>query len=287
MLSGGPLARAAAFVLRGQDADGAWRDFALPPGPSTSWTTAYIATRLVESWPDAGAAVGRARAFLRASVHPGHGWGYNAGCKPDADSTACALLAVPDAHPRHAAALARFATPEGGFRTYDFITPGHEWARPHAEVTATALRALVPVLGSDHVLIRRGVAWLATQDAAYWWETPAYLSRELARLRLILPHAPVLPAPAEVGTSAFDTALRLEVRLDPASAEALLASQRPDGSWASAPILRLPDPYGGRTRVFADERQLFTTATVLSALVQFEGSTNRRSAKPHVRRLCQ
>lgn len=269
MLTGEPLARAAEFVLRGQDADGAWCDFALPPGPSTSWTTAYIARQLVESWPDAGAAVVRAQAFLRASVHPGNGWGYNARCKPDADSTAWALLALPDVHLRHTAALARFATPEGGFRTYDFTTPDHGWARPYAEVTATALRALVPVVGPNYALITRGVTWLATQRAGYWWEAPGYLPRELARLRSILPEAPVPTVPAGIGTSAFDTALRLEVGLNPACAEALLVSQQADGSWASVPILRLPDPYSGGMRVFADQRRLFTTATVLSALVQF------------------
>ena len=45
------LSRGLRFVLAAQDAQGAWTDWALPPGSSPDWTTAHVGLRLSEPWP--------------------------------------------------------------------------------------------------------------------------------------------------------------------------------------------------------------------------------------------
>ena len=204
------------FLLARQSPDGAWRDFALPVGAACCWTTAYTLPRVAAAAALVGCdirpALRAAAEHLRRHATP-HGWGYNTACPADADSTAHALLALPDAHPRHAAALARFFLREGGVRTYRWPPPGHGWGAAHPEVTATAVRALRGWLPSDHALLRAGLAWLATGRAAYWWDAPHYLPLELLRLGL-----PVADWPP-TAPSAFDEALALEctiLRGDPA-----------------------------------------------------------------------
>jgi hypothetical protein len=278
------VARGAAFLLTGQDVDGGWRDFDLKPGVATAWTTAYVAARvadLTDVAPKAAPAVEAAAEFLRAHREPGGGWAYNRRCPPDADSTALALLFLAGREPaprlKDAAVLAAFQESGGGFATYRPWRADHAWARPHAEVTATALRALTVFLPPDHAILRTGRDWLARRavhlgDAAYWWVTPAYLALELARLG-----AP--DADAEGGdrgaTDAFSSALILErsvlrgaapAAIDAAAGE-LIARQGSDGSWPSDPILRVPDPARrGPGSIHADQNRLFTTATVVSAL---------------------
>jgi hypothetical protein len=266
------------FLLARQSPDGAWRDFALPVGAACCWTTAYTLPRVAAAAALVGCdirpALRAAAEHLRRHATP-HGWGYNTACPADADSTAHALLALPDAHPRHAAALARFFLREGGVRTYRWPPPGHGWGAAHPEVTATAVRALRGWLPSDHALLRAGLAWLATGRAAYWWDAPHYLPLELLRLGL-----PVADWPP-TAPSAFDEALALEctiLRGDPARVDPLLALRLADGSWPCAPILRLPGPAGSFMQRFADERRVFTTATALSALVRATGSGDGAAA---------
>jgi hypothetical protein len=258
------------FLLSRQDSDGAWRDFPLPPGLSCCWTTAYILCRLREAAAivgvDARAAVDGAVEHLLRHARPG-GWGFNPSCPPDADSTAHALLALPSAEPKHAAALARHFLPEGGARTYFWPQPGHVWAGPHPDVTATALRALRRWLKPDHALVRTGLPWLAGQDDAFWWTAPHYLRLEKLRLGLPASFAPC-------STSAFDAALALECAVLTGAAAPvapLLGLQSNDGGWPSASALRLPAKTGAETKIYTDAKRLFTTATVLSALVRAGG----------------
>jgi len=83
------------FLLSRQDADGAWRDFPMPPGLSCCWTTAYVLPRVREAaafvLSDAHAALDEGVAHLRRHARP-DGWGFNLDCPSDADSTAHALL---------------------------------------------------------------------------------------------------------------------------------------------------------------------------------------------------
>jgi len=256
------------FLLSRQDADGAWRDFPMPPGLACCWTTAYVLSRVREAAAiaacDARAALDDGVAHLRRHARA-DGWGFNLDCPPDADSTAHALMALPCPEAKHAAALARFFLPEGGARTYLWPPSGHPWSGPHADVTATALRALRAWLRDDHALLRAGLAWRSAQDAAFWWTTPRYLELEKVRLGLT-------PAPSSAGpTSAFEAALALECALltgAEAPFEALIGRQLSDGSWEGAATLRLPGVNGAKTRLYADQERLFTTATVLSALTR-------------------
>ncbi len=240
----------------------------MPPGLSCCWTTAYVLPRVREAaafvLSDAHAALDEGVAHLRRHARP-DGWGFNLDCPSDADSTAHALLALPCAEAKHAAALARFFLPEGGARTYLWPPPGHVWSNLHPDVTATALRALRSWLKPDHVLMRKGLSWLADKYTPFWWSTPHYL--ELEKLRLGFCKGKYLAPP----TSAFAAALALEcavlVGAEVPYAE-LLERQLSDGSWECAPILRLPDHRGRCEQLYADERRAFTTATVISALVR-------------------
>lgn len=256
------------FLLSRQDADGAWRDFPMPPGLSCCWTTAYVLQRVRQAAAivpcDARSALDGGVAHLRCHARP-DGWGFNLDCAPDADSTAHALLALPCVEAKHAAALARFFLPENGARTYLWPPSGHIWSGPHPDVTATALRALRAWVRDDHTLMRGGLSWLSTQDAAFWWTTPRYLDLEKLRLGMTTTRS------AAGATSAFEAALALECAIltgAEAPFEALLSRQLSDGSWDSAPVLRLPNRNDAKTLVYADQHRLFTTATVLSALAR-------------------
>jgi hypothetical protein len=263
------------FLLSAQDADGAWRDFDLPPGAADAWTTAYAGRCVREAASEANVAMlAHARVFLQHQAKIG-GWAYNRACPPDADSTAHALIFLSEPSPKHVVALARFFRPDGGVRTYVWPPPGHGWGDAHPEVTATALRALLRWLPSDHELIRRSIAWLSPGQEAYWWDAPHYLPLELLRLRALVPDGPVKALPDAPGQTVFDIALALECavlmgRRGDELARALLRMQLGDGSWPAGSILRLPEPTGRGAAVYADNRRVFTTATALSALVQAE-----------------
>jgi len=282
--------RAAEFLLTRQDADGGWRDFNLYKGMSTSWTTAYVASSLTGAADLDGripAAAEAAARFLRHHREPGGGWAYNARCMADADTTAIALNFLAERTPppnlKDVAVLASFQRSDGGFATYGHLPLTHPWAASHAEVTATALRALAHFLPADHAILPAGREWLTREatdlDAAvYWWTTPAYLGLELARLGL--PRRDWLARPCTDGAP-FAVALALERAIlsgaervvTTAVAESLIARQLADGSWPSAPMLLVPDPHArvGSAAARAgpanaDQRRTFTTATVLSAL---------------------
>jgi hypothetical protein len=281
------------FLLARQDSDGAWRDFRLPSvGRAESWTTAYIALRVEQAAQVAHqpvkAATTAAAAFLRRNCAPRGGWAYNVTCPADADSTAHALLFLRAAPLKHVAALARFQSPGGGLRTYLWPAPGHGWGNAHPEVTATALRALLPWLGPEHGIVRAGMAWLHAaaelEAGAYWWEAPDYLALEMSRLRSTLPEPPTAPGIRTAPAAVFGAALALEravLLTEPPCelaerAAALLERQGADGSWPRGAILRLPDPAGGGMKLFEDEQRLFTTATVVSALAAWS-----RAAEDH------
>jgi hypothetical protein len=292
--------RAASFLLAAQSPDGAWRDFNLKPGRSEAWTTSYAGASLAHvaaavSGVDVAPALAAARAFIDAARHPRGGWGYNSRCDPDADSTARAILflrALGDAVPLHDyAALAKFQLESGDFSTYRAFAGRPGWCAGHPDVTVVALRALLEALPPGHVILRRGRARLAryvretSNTLSYWWPSPLYMAKELLLLQredaagfhLLLPRSS-----ATSGASCFDAALALEIavlrgaRQDNAQANArrLASRQNSDGSWPSSPLLRITDPLstqpGDRrfraSEIASDDRRIFTTATVMSAL---------------------
>jgi hypothetical protein len=211
-----------------------------------------------------------------------------------------------DARPIDYAALARFHLSDGSFATYRTGDAEHGWNRAHPDVSVLALRALRPVLSPDHSTIRRGFSYLAehlrTPNAldSYWWISQQYMAKELLLLRLAFPAEfrrlpfsvdyavafiqAVLPVELDRDrrSDCFALALELEARVlagEDASrltalAQCLERQQHSDGSWPSAPIMRFTDRRALRigdahflsSLVVSDDRQLFTTATALSAL---------------------
>jgi hypothetical protein len=267
------------FVLKHQDANGAWRDFQAKPGRSDAWVTAYIGLKLSRT-SETIPALERAAQFIVGACRR-DGWGYNAHCAADADSTAYAILFLESmgysVKPSAYAALAKFQRPCGGFATYPNLPEGHGWGRVHPDVPAVAVRALMGVLTPDHERIGRGLKSLPREYDSYWWGSPYYLP-----VQLLLLGCESGCEPSTEPADCFDQALALEhavlakrpladvLRL----AEALESRREADGSWPSAPILRITDPSSlcpGDDRfraspLVADDRRLFTTATAAAAL---------------------
>jgi prenyltransferase beta subunit len=90
------IRRGLAFLLAHQALDGSWTDWALPPGSSPDWTTAYVGLRLTALRPPFRAALqallDRAGRWLLARRAVEGGWAYNPAVEEDADSTSLALL---------------------------------------------------------------------------------------------------------------------------------------------------------------------------------------------------
>lgn len=306
--------RSIEFLLRRQRSDGSWRDFLLKPGRSDAWVTAYVGLRLIRfahgpQRAGVNRAVAAAVRFVETARDPRGGWGYNRSCAPDADSTAQAILFLRAAGStpalRDYAALAAFQLRDGAFRTYQPGDARGGWCRGHPDVTAVALRALAGVLAPNHVILRRGyrklAAYLTRRDptASYWWPSPFYLARELLVLSQQVGGAPAFEVPDPVlvpEASCFERALALETALRRGdqnrrsigrAARALVALALPDGSWPSAPMLRVVKPasrrvgdrYCSASPVVADDERLFTTATVAAALAFAQSRTRRSSPK--------
>ncbi len=290
------------FLLEAQNADGRWSDSRLPPGRSEAWTTAHVGLSLAGARgafgsDDLDAAVARAAYWLTERGHAGGGWAYN-GLRPvDADSSAHALLFLDHVQGPGApayAGLVRFQNEDGGFSTYPATRDWGSWGLSHADVTAAALLALEPVAPRFRSQIRRAADFVRRQQQpaghwdSFWWSSPLYatvLSLEAALRLDILVESRALAgylAELEMPSSAFEKALLLRGRSLmslPCSGivESLLESQEDDGSWRAEPFLRVTDqgcsePW--RTKdsgpLFADSRRLFTTATVLRALLEVQ-----------------
>lgn len=291
------LGRAAAFLCAHQDEAGAWRDFVMPPGRSDAWVTAYVGRALQRLHdPELAPRLDRATTWLVEHAEPDGGWSYRAGhVASDADSTAHVLaflaasgLGAVEGYAR----LLHFQFADGSFCTYD---PGPEvgaWGCPHACVTPAATHALLDVVTPDHARVRDALDWIAAAGRtglwqSYWWTTPWYacalalevlvrggreIDRDAIRQRL-----DALVGPRTVFDDAM--ALRCHVALgDELAAQQgrsrLLAAQNGDGSWPSVPMLRIVrraygepwlEPDAGP--VVRDDQRLFTTATVMHALV--------------------
>jgi squalene cyclase len=266
------ISRGLAFLASRQESSGCWSDWDdLPVGPSRMWTTAYCGWRLAPCAP--AWLLEPAADWLEAHELPGGGWGYAESTGPDADSTALGILfqhAI-GRRPQESAIrrLLSFARENGGFATYGFDQAFGSWTTSHVEVTATAALALRSA-GAAHEAVQRATHFVRQQRRSdglwdsYWWISPWYAT-EVA-LRLLGGPGPTAALSPQ---SCFETALQILVTQD--TADQLRAAQNPDGSWPSAPILRLTDrdKYGAGL-LFADPQRVFTTATVISALT---GST--------------
>jgi squalene cyclase len=233
----------------------------------------------------------------------GGGWGYNDSVGCDADSTAHAILFLSSEPVGVSRAsyerLAEFQQSDGGFSTYSPDEGLGSWGVSHPDVTAVAARALltnyepgsaVLTRANEYILRRRNED--GTWDS-FWWSSPLYATSavllllyatgshvDLARTHQTLSEMTVensfnraLLIDSHMQTHACASCNRVEALTD-----MLVSEQLSDGSWASAPILRLTsrdctDPAASTHAgpLFADLERLFTSATVLKALSHVAG----------------
>ncbi|MFE7122190.1 hypothetical protein ACFU99_42860, partial [Streptomyces sp. NPDC057654] len=184
--------RAAAFLVRGRQPDGWWRDFDVN-GPSSSWLTAYVAAALAGCGaPGARRAAEDAWALLAAD-RARRGWGYGPTAPPDADTTTWVLRLAeavgaadePAAEDGYAFLTAHIR-PDGGVATYAHESAGEffdrhpvpggwdGWYAGHTCVTAAAagLRGLArraEVRGCLRERQRPDGSW-----QSYWWTEHEY-----------------------------------------------------------------------------------------------------------------
>lgn len=147
---------AISFLLKSQHNDGWWADFALAPGPSNVWVTAYIG-RILALQESAEAREAAKRAWLWLSERESEGWGYNLLTPHDADSTVWALKLAEAIGVTQTASvesgyrfLRQHVKPPGGVATYAtdreirkfiFAPPSLSldgWCKPQICVTAAA-----------------------------------------------------------------------------------------------------------------------------------------------------
>ncbi len=289
------------YILSRQHADGSWIDWELPPGQSSTWTTAYVGgklTSLESPYRDrASSATAIASQWLTGRMFPDCGWGYNEQVDSDADSTALAILFLASEGRTVAdssySCLERFQCEDGGFATFRGRPDLGTWAISHPDVTPSALLALKTKYAATTQAINLGLQFVLNQRTSagiwksFWWTTFLYSTErslslfEAVRLELdlqvtrktLLHTRPQNP---------FESALLLSSLLwlpDIAKdqdvwplVDRLVADQALDGSWSSPPMLRVTrrdcrEPWkpGDPDPLFRDQNRLFTTATVMNA----------------------
>jgi squalene cyclase len=291
------------FILSRQAEDGSWTDWALPPGSSSAWTTAYLGYKLRRLPPDlarlAAPRITAAARWLSDHTFADRGWGYNEAVGSDADSTAFAILCLDSAgRPAPDAAysmLGKLQCADGGFSTYPHMGEPDSWNVSHPDVTPIALLALLTHPAPDRNAIGRGVAYVLQQKTSlelwnsFWWRSCLYGTE--ACLSLLDAVGIEMPASAALAriepTNAFEAALLASslvyISRDGSQrishlADRLISQQLPDGSWKSSPILRIPnrncyEPWAASEagELYADPNRLFTTTTVVAALTMIEG----------------
>jgi hypothetical protein len=281
------LQAAAQFLAAHQDPDGFWRDYLLPPGPSTAWTTACVAWSLATGAQQSAALQAADQALH--SIRKTGGWGYNSSTAIDADSTAWVLRFMARIqHPciRDATLyLSPFIAQGGGVRTFQSQRFG-SWAHQHADVTPVAGLALLEC-GGDRDIVQQLRSWsLANQSLeghwhSFWWSTDAYATaRNLEFLAAsggltdtVIHSARRWLANQSTARSSFEAAhhLIISTLLKTASHELaanLLSLQMPDGGWPASTVLQVPDQVNAAAppSIHADSRRLMSTAMALHAL---------------------
>ena len=277
-------------LLAGGDADGGWRDYALEPGASDAWSTAFVGCALAE--PPLGE---RSLPVLRRAAEHLHelrtegGWGYNPRTATDADSTAwsLALLALLDDFRGldPLLLLSPYIEADGAVRTFLDRDRFGSWADPHPEVTAfvgsllIALEAPLPLLELVRARCREwraGGSW-----PSFWWTSSVYSTAQA--VRFLSAGEGGVESPAQIAAwaerqlqgrpSSFELAelLRIgvelgETGLTAAGLRRLLETQGESGGWAPSPILVVPAQRGAGRQVAADVRGLMSTAAAVGAL---------------------
>lgn len=304
------VGHAAEYLMANQNIDGAWRDFELPPGRSDAWTTAYVGRSLLNipaalrpsAWEEP---IARAAHWLNTNIGRDAGWGYNGRCATDADSTAHAILflgrAEDNVYPETTCHLLwTFQQEDGGFSTYLPTADNGTWGISHPDVTPAVVAALLARVPTTDPRLVRALAYMQANQMSdgiwnsFWWSSFLYstaLNLELlVQLQQPFDRVACLHSLQELPLPAFpfDLALLLRSWLAlgirhqaEAVTTALRECQLPDGSWAAHPVLRVTDntcrepwtvAFAGA--LYADERRLLTTATVVRSLVAAESPAN-------------
>lgn len=287
------------FILALQSANGSWTDWALPPGRSSPWTTAYVGYKL-RGLPQhlkakAAPQILAASQWLLDNAFTDGGWGYNRAVGSDADSTSFAMLylasagqPVPGAAYTH---LARYQGSDGGFSTYLSGGESNSWTVSHPDVTPIALLACLTQPAPDRRILQSGTDYVLKQKTpdglwdSFWWDSFLYGTE--ANLSFLRAAKVEIAAPANLSrlqpANAFEIALAISsllyvdpFGLSPAISDLtdkLIVQQQSDGSWKTAPILRItrrdcfkPWKSSDPGPLYSDPHKLFTTSTVLHAL---------------------
>lgn len=289
------------FLLRRQNEQGFWRDYALPPGSSEAWTTSVVGWALSQP-PVIPASVpalyNAAEALHRCRKHSG--WGYNTKTAVDADSTAWTLrlLALLDdlrgIDPN--VFLAGFVSPNGDTRTFQNSLRFGTWAKNHSDV-APLIGMLLIECGGDLAYIaqlRRACLTSCYRNRlweAFWWTTESYaISRNLEFLEasggiprevrcLARDWLTSKPKPRSAFEAAQDLNVAVTLSLDITNyAQALLEFQLEKGNWPPSPVLLVPNQgmCAEQSRsTYADVHCLMTTAMATLALGQLVVSAIR------------
>jgi hypothetical protein len=287
------VASAVTHLLAAQAEDGFWRDYALPPGASESWTTAWVLCALLEIDPDPGADWARRAGHALLASGSASGWGYNRATGPDADSTAWTLRALAALGQPPAdgwRCLQRYLDRHGRAHTFLESDAG-EWGRAHADVTAMVGLALVET-GAPRdlvVRVRHGLLDLCRPGdlwSAYWWSCDAYAAAwaiEFLRRSGGVPNELSARVSAWVeraggGENALDAAHLLLAALSTGVTAAPVAAELADRlldlatapGWAPSPALLVPPKEPGpeqeRAEGHPDEAALVTTSLAALAL---------------------
>lgn len=297
------------FLISARNQAGWWLDYdGFSEGPADEWVSAYVAHALHDSdRADARDAAVRGWHLLKARARSG--WGWNFLQPADADSTIWGLrLAAALGHSQTHEALTgaeflrQHLDADGGIATYRRAIYAHwsdgkavnpAWYDAHACVTAAA--AHVPALGLEPLAYLRSVQQADGAWHGYWWQSDRYTTALAAEALATTGNAEdmirVQRAVAvtrkwleqngraeTLAQSPFEAAWALRIlslgTADEAAhraqlAELLLTTQREDGSWAASAALAIPNRQGDIVQAI-DNRRCFTTATVLTALRQFE-----------------
>lgn len=297
--------RALDYILSQQRQDGSWVDWNLPPGQSPIWTTAFVGWKLdrlnlgIRNRAEIAAA--NAAGWLLRRMFGDAGWGYNEVVGSDADSTALAILFLVSRRKMIPlacyACLETFQCADGGFATYRGTPDAGSWGISHMDVTSTALLALLTRHSVEHAPIMRGLRFVLSNGNAdnvwesFWWTSFLYSTQASLTLLKAVGLTGNLPGTHETllrtePKNSFERALLLSSLLFfshdhehavRALVDQLLEVQECDGSWGSAPMLRVThrncfEPWkpGDPDPLYCDQNRLFTTATVLDALSMFQ-----------------
>ncbi len=288
----GAAQRGLSFILAGQSADGAWRDFTLPVGQSDAWVSAFVGAQVACCSDDAWQAAQRAADWLRANRRS-DGWGYNGSVEPDADSTAWAALLFAslgrEPAPGVLGILIRHQHEDGGISTY---RSADGWGLAHACVTAATARALA-VLGAREDA-RRARRWLRAARptgmgwSGYWWASafyPTMVALDALADEGLEGEEHALLSASNLGSirSIVDLACALKMLSVSAPGHPLVGElvaslctyQCSDGSWPASQCLRVThhceravQDGDRRGRIYSDHRRLFGTALAVGALVE-------------------